>query len=263
MNCVAVIDTDHYMSSNAQASFHAACARWEVDFVTLRDFGKIPVHMTFWKQLVLNHRLSGYDRVLIMDADMLIRDDAPSPFILYPNKQVVYAVGDRQSHYSPEILHTLELTVFQHWKHWFMRDGLMLKYDPPYSEFFNSGWWLCSPAYVKPALDDYERWVYEILMPIAAAKKGYPLTQGHCEQALWNFILWNVGIPVVLIPVTWNRISPPIEDPIMREFVYHFTGRPFGPEKRKAIQTYQWQYKLPAFLPLTSEASLPKTAAEA
>ncbi len=96
-NSIVVLNINNVLCDNARNSMMDACKRWKCGFYEINEnlvekqnicFNKI----VGIKKFYTNNK--DIDRILYLDADILIREDTPNPFELFNDINKVYAVRD-------------------------------------------------------------------------------------------------------------------------------------------------------------------------
>jgi hypothetical protein len=221
MKALAVLNVGgQSIHPKSRESFEAAAARWGVEFVELR--GRLaPVHI-FWQKAFAPVRLADYERVLQLDADMLIRDDAPDPFALVPAESIGVvsacqfpgAAGDVGYEDGKIISRHREFCVGQ-WSKW---TGLPACPD---SKHLNGGFFLYGPQ-VHAGL-------FHRLRECGQRNRWNP--RRLPEQVCLSLLLHSKAAPATWLPAAWNTVAagqdirPEHNTGRMNGFIYHFTGR--------------------------------------
>jgi alpha-N-acetylglucosamine transferase len=81
------IDINNFQRPNSRESMIAAADRWGADFISsdIKPLGDA-YGVTFTKAYI-DQIVNGYDQIAFIDADCIIRSDAPTPFtLIVPNK---------------------------------------------------------------------------------------------------------------------------------------------------------------------------------
>lgn len=225
----------------SRASFLSACDRWGCEFVEFTQ----PLHNChhFWQKAFAIERLTAYDRVLQLDADMLIRWDAPSPFDLVPDDHIG-VVSARQFTPPPQDFAVTPPTASEHRglvisrhrdgcvRTWAARMGM----EPCHDErHLNGGFFLYSPR-IHAALFGQLRSVGE-----ASGWNKWRLP----EQAALSILLHNLDVPQTWLPKEWNIVAaaqrhtrPEHHTGFMNGYIYHFTGKV---DRGKRIANTMWQ----------------------
>lgn len=213
MNCVTVLNINDILCNNARNSITSAALRWNVDFVEIKALEWSNLHSSFTK-FALAKRLIGYDKVLYVDADILIRSDTPSPFELFPG--IIFG-SVLDIHLNLEF-NSEEFKKFIHGLITTHMEVIKKNLDSTLDEvsfikgFFNAGVLLFDPK------------VMALIFPNEIDISFDPLCKTmHYEQALCNWYIQKSGIPITHLDRTWNRIDPDINGE-MKDYIYHFTG---------------------------------------
>jgi hypothetical protein len=233
VNCLLTINIGDSLCPNARESLEAAAARWGCDFLEVRDnyVGQLPPH--FNKVPAIRKRCLGYASVMCVDADVLIRSDAPNPFYMFTGERV-YAVRDLPINLTAEQLRYYKADVTDIWVDWALQIIRPDVVREPivatcHEWFFNSGVFVLRPWAVMSEIDWF----------IASMPQGRSDIPHRMEQALWNCVL-HASDKVEFIGQEWNHVQPNVNDPVMRDFVYHFTGYDW-PTMRFHLPRYNWK----------------------
>lgn len=218
------------MCPNARESFVAAAKRWRCAYSEAQEISP-NIYAHFHKITFMKKHLMSYEQVLYLDADMLIRADAPSPFELFAGNNV-YTVRDAQEGWEPARLQAFRAEITDPW----LTDAsrlLGLSCDLTGCEdwFFNSGMFLLRPMALKDQIDQF----------IAAMPVPYPRPkweQGKLEQAMWNCVL-KAANRIELINREWNSVEPDTSG-VMQTYIYHFTGTNWE-WLRQRLPGYDWK----------------------
>ena len=225
-----------YMHRKCRDSLQAAAKRWNCDYIEITTPVTPNVHH-YWQKLFVSETHPQYDRILQLDADMLIRCDAPSPFDLFPASHLG-VVTARQSLglAKPWIDARVECINF-----WAQRYKLK---RCPDQRHLNGGFFLYSPKLHT-----------HIFQQAIELGRKYKFQKTHLpEQATLSLVLWNnPQLPTQWLPHTWNANAPVMRErmelaapPVMKRYIYHFTGR----DKNSRINKTWWNY--PDGVPRTS-----------
>ena len=212
MNCIVTVNINGVLCDNARSSFHCAADRWGVDFVEVRT-SQWPVgyHPSFNK-LSLSKRLIGYDRVLYLDADVLIRSDAPNIFSeTCGSFCCVKDIHTELEFGSPEFKSLISSYMVMPLEYIKNNVDSTLDERSYFWGFFNSGVFL----YNSRKLQDIVPETFEVNNPYHHS--------AHVEQALFNYWVQKSGIDIKYLDRTWNWINPDETSP-MKGYIYHFTG---------------------------------------
>ena len=234
MNYLVTLNINDCLCSNSRNSMLDACSRWGCKFHEITE-NYVGDQNVCFNKLVGIKRLTeeaDVDRLMYLDADMLIRSDAPNPLVLF-NDDKTYAVRDcKDSSTEDEFLYWKSMVV----ESWLLSVHEKLKLDVDINRlvdtckdwFFNAGMFLMSAKQNRPNIDLFIRNI-----------PSFPVN-GRIEQAMWNYILKN-SENMVYIDRTWNMLEPDLSES-MKNFIYHFTGfRSYVPTLKERILTYNWK----------------------
>lgn len=229
------------MAPKTRESFQAACERWGCDYVEVKDPLVEGVHH-FWQKVFVSENMAKYDRVLQLDADMLIRHDCPSPFDICPEDSFG-VVSARQLEVSGKSVNGKRtarvrdiMFMCGHRDRCVQSWARKLKLKPcPDTHHLNGGFFLYSPA--------KHQWLWDRLKEVAKSvnydKALLP------EQASLSVILWNEKCDQFWFPHTFNttaagtvHLRPQHSLYEMNSYIYHYTGQ-HARGKRLAGQHWQ------------------------
>lgn len=204
----------------SRESFEAAASRWGCEFVELTN-RLAPCHV-FWQKAFVPVRMCDFDRVLQLDADMLVRADAPSPFGLVPDDSVGVVSACQFPPGSGDIWLREGVAISKHRTRcvaeWAKRTGLR---PCPDTHHLNGGFFLYGPQ--------EHAGVFARLRRCGQASGWCP--RRLPEQVCLSLLLWNGVGRATWLPQEWNtvaagqRIRPEHNTGTMKGFIYHFTGR--------------------------------------
>jgi hypothetical protein len=110
--------------------------------------------------------------------------------------------------------------------------GAEVAYDAYIRNFFNAGFFICSPKRHLKFLEFVEKHL--------PCPGDHMAQNGHYEQALFNYGVQAIDPEVLCYaPETWNYMDPDISVREMEYFVYHFTGAMYE-ELKPAIADFPW-----------------------
>jgi hypothetical protein len=195
----------------SRRSFEHAAQRWKCDLVEIRQ-RVAPVHI-FWQKLFAPLVVQRYARVLQLDADVLIRSDAPDPFGLVPEPAVGVVTADQS---TVEKLRPFRAEAAALWAE---RLGLPPVQDP--ARLLNAGFIIYSPA-IHAGLFSRAR--------ACGEAHGWDHT-GVADQSSLSVLLAAGAAPAEWLPPTWNAIRPAsickrgrVVTP-MSDYLWHFIGK--------------------------------------
>jgi hypothetical protein len=224
-NCIFTVNAGEFLTNYARKRMLRACDRWDCDYVEIHDC-VAPGYPACSKH-VGPERLAGYNKILFLDADIVISDHAPNPFELCVEWNVFYAVGD----YVQPVNHC------QAWIDGPYRLGIQrvladnrLLIAPPMDTFFNTGFWM---FYNNPAMQAMFKRALDLTVPIVRDEK----MTFFIEQGVLNTVAHNdPTVKVSLLPETWNHIIPKDCGPIPDFYCNHFGG--WAHEVLKALDNH-------------------------
>lgn len=222
MNYLITLNIGNYLHPNVRESYNHACDRWGIGYHEITTNFNPSQDLCFNKILGIRDFINknpGVHGILYMDADMLIRSDAPNPFLQFNNRSYVYGTRDydatRWSVTSKSYLN-VRYEVSMPWIIEVNKKSNYVKLSNSDIKnctdwFINAGLFL---LYVPESLNQMDRFISEI---------PDDLFNSRYEQALWNCILKRDN-KIKHIDSIWNRINPELETGRMTSYVYHFTG---------------------------------------
>jgi len=219
MNRILTINIGNYWHPNAKASVVAAAKRWGCELIEIAsDFGCRDI---FAAKFRVGQFCHADGRCLYLDADMLIRADAPSPFVIVPASHMAAVanwqdgMGDEQEGYEKPS-----------WARACQQLGK--------SHTYHRG------AYVNGGLVMFSA---EHLPVLRFLDRAMTDTTGVNEQAAWGVAMMDA--PTYYLPSTWNRVGPAVwnSGPRMSDYVYHFACYMGwrGHHKAEKINAVRWQ----------------------
>jgi hypothetical protein len=224
-----VVNAGDYLHHEHRRSLTAAALRWGADYVELRAAAD-PVHCAA-RQLFLADPVP-WERVCWIDADVLVRRDAPSVFGVAADPSRVWGVPDADS--CPLAPDDRAAVVARHLREYGSiedRVGGGVNAAAFRDAFVNCGLVVLTPAVHRPALVLF-RQLLESASPVERAS-------AHYEQALFNYCLHLARLPVAHLPMAWNRLSPPPGGEVTTDYVWHFTGLD-GAEQKRRVGKVNW-----------------------
>ena len=221
MNALVVLNLNNFMPQKVRDSFEHAAMRWGCWYEEITEpLG--PMHI-FWQKtaIPLNGHVARFDRVLQLDADMLIRFDCPNIFDLVPEENIG-VVSEWQPGMHLQRLHSKK-------DRWAKELGVTCYEDERHH--LNAGLILYSPTRHKELLTEWNAigkrsdWSTECPIP---------------EQFALSCLLQSTHAPVTWLRWWYNTIfilyrrKRWMGAGIMRTYVYHFNG----------LQKLAWQEQL-------------------
>jgi lipopolysaccharide biosynthesis glycosyltransferase len=232
-NIIVVIDINNKISENVINSHLHAAERWSCNYVIehIQDKRFESCHPSWNKiSLMLNNVFyKQYDRVLILDSDILIHIDSPNPFDI----NLSFDVGVVKDSHFQFINDPIKLADYTK-KYLTPHYNYLTSYDSSISfsyirNYFNSGVILYNPK-IQEHIQD---WYHSNLI-----RDSIPDGSAHREQAILNYILQK-EVDITFLDNTWNMVDPDTENP-MKGYFYHFTGKKWDYLKEK-VKIYNWK----------------------
>jgi len=216
------LNINNVLCENAKASHSHASNRWGCEYVIINE-NKFPNSYPSWNKFNILQN-PNYDRVLLIDSDMLISSKCDNPFKF---KQPFVVVRD--SHYElydePAKLYPYIKDYLTRYEKEFINDGLILPCNFVLN-FFNSGFIL------------FDKKIRLVLNKYSSLIEKYSIGgSSHKEQALLNYIIQK-EVLIRYINRKWNVINPDLTKPIDSS-IYHFTG---GDPKilKTSLPSFNW-----------------------
>lgn len=204
MNCLYTCNVKHalgfnieFISERVRRSFLSACFRWGCNYAEINHYDPdFPI--CHWAKLDGPKYLSGYDKLLYLDGDMVISDHAPNPFELCVDDGAMYAVADGQGpNPCPAWEQGVKLPGMEK-----MRERYPLMAIPPNSHYFNSGFMMFANTGLLRST-----------FALAHSNRDLGIMPSW-DQSIINMCVFN-GMRVEILPEKWNHI---------------LFGRPWDPE---------------------------------
>lgn len=209
------IDINNFQRQNSKESMYAASKRWGVDFVayTNKDLGE--GYGTTFNKAHLDFMAYGYDEMMYIDADCIIRSDAPNPFDLIKEEKIVAVQNGNER--IGNYLNTLN----QHFGNLLRinQQRQMLDIIERPEIYFNTGFMLAKVSTMRRICH-----LVRNILPDMYFDKFNAIY----EQALFNYasrcISPNLDNPFVhFVDETWNYMYPS-EIERQTKWVYHISN---------------------------------------
>lgn len=228
------------MSSNARESISHAADRWGCDYLEIRTIFDTRLYPSFAKISSFD-KIEGYERAVYFDSDMLIHIDTPNPFEVFSDESKFYATLDiHPERYKgdQEMWSNVKGNNQEYYYNILEQQfGWNISRDRFLDNFFNSGFFLYSTKRHKTIFKAISQ-----ALPLADGREIFSFS-AHYEQALFNYIVQGIRPnDLTIVEETWNYLEPPIDEPKMNSYVWHFTGYNFWKIK-DTIKDYDWRLK--------------------
>lgn len=207
-SALATINFGDFLCKNARESFLDAARRWHAEFVEVTEKNGIPGVLPYHQKWCL-FDLCNADRIFYIDADAIIRQDAPSPFDLCPQEDFG-AVEDE----TTDSLFAEDLIRNMQEDHHRINEALGTNCPFP-DTYFNSGVMIVS------------RDVHQFFLKrCLELNKRITLNLTFWDQGIINYLILRDRIRTTALERTWNHTAPDIFGHWngMEAYVYHFAG---------------------------------------
>ena len=205
---LATINFGDFLCENVRESFVDAARRWNADFVEITEQNGMPGVLPFHQKWHL-FDLCDADRIAYIDADAIIRQDAPSPFDLCPAEDFG-AVKDEtiDNPFAEDLLRNMQEDH--------SRINAALGSDCPYPDpYFNTGLMIMTR-------NDH----HLFLKRCVELSNRINANLTFWDQGLLNYVIARDRIRTTALERTWNHTAPYIFGHWngMEAYVYHFAG---------------------------------------
>lgn len=212
-NCLFTVNVGNFLRNYVRDRMLRACDRWDCDYVEIHD-SVIPDYASCSKYIGAE-RLRGYYKILMLDADIVISDHAPSPFSFCTVENVLFAVGDyiqAPNHCQAWIDGPYKIGTY----------NILTEHPeynaPAYETFFNGGFWMC-------VNNTNIRSLFRRALELIPAGHSEIKHTFYREQGGLNVLVHNDPVvKLCLLPETWNHIIPQDCQPVPEYYMNHFGG---------------------------------------
>lgn len=224
------IDIDNFQRENSRQSMLDASKRWGVEFLPFSNkyygdyFG-----VTFNKG-ILDLLAYGYDEMMFLDADCIIRSDAPNPFnLIQEDKIVAVQNGNERIGNYPNTLNQHLYNLLR-----INQQRQMLEIIEKPDIYFNTGFMLAKVSTMRRLCH-----LVRAIMPELNYDRFNPIY----EQALFNYasrcISPNLDNPFVsFVDETWNYMYPSNVE-YQTNWIYHISND--VPNRNYIIDNITWR----------------------
>jgi hypothetical protein len=227
---VLTIDIDNFQTENSKQSMIEASNRWGADFFSYSEkLLENSYGITFTKAYI-DQIVSGYDQVLFIDADCIIRSDAPTPFtLIVPNKLRAVQNGNERigNYFNTLNQHTYNLLRIN-------QQQQMLDIVERPDMYFNTGFMLADISTFRKLCH-----MVRCIMPELSYDRFNPIY----EQALFNYASRCLS-PDLDNPYfeyaeeCWNYMYPSNLEK-QTEWVYHISND--VENRNQVLNTLNWR----------------------
>jgi lipopolysaccharide biosynthesis glycosyltransferase len=231
-------------------SIRLAAHRWGVDFYEMCFFrNPNSPSSIYWDRIWAMENFKKYDKVLILDPDIVINESAPNIFELMEDNDDLCVVknaneGRISSNFFKAISDNAALLHDS--------DKLFERKIPDFNlsnylgNYFNMGVFLYNPKSLSPLIEKLKSLIFsdeEILEYCNYKKNG----DWYHSQNLTSAFLTHSNLKIKFLPQEWNWLCPDIHTECneeyfwgpMKPFIYHFTGTNLAKERLKTYTNWK------------------------
>jgi len=199
-----------FLAENSRESFQDACRRWDCDYIEYTG-PCFAGHPAFLKLHAFS--LCPHERIMVLDADTIVRDDTPSPFDM-TSPEYFHASQNAQAHHAPHVTEIHKKMAEESIRNILTVKPIESLIDADYirDNFFNSGMLIISREYHEPVLS--------LAVYLSEFVSAHWIDQIPLNIAVFAYLHGYVDMGVA-----WNRqISSNFDH--MTDYIYHFSGDP-------------------------------------
>jgi len=231
-------------------SIRLAAHRWNADFYEMCYLKNIDSPSSlYWDRIWAMENFENFDKVLILDPDVVISEKAPNIFELMSNTDelcVVKNVNDgrissaffKQISDNAALLHESAELFEKKIPNFNLSNYLEM--------YFNMGVFLYKPKVLNPLIKELKELLFsdEELLEYCSFKK---MGDWYHSQNFTNAFLTHSQIKIKFLPKEWNWLCPDIHTECseeyfwgeMKPFIYHFTGTNLAKERLKTYTKWK------------------------
>lgn len=213
MNCLYTLNIKNkqgwncaFTTDRVRKTFISACHRWGCNYAEINHDHNPDDKICNWGKIHGPRLLSGYEKLLYLDSDMIIQEHAPNPFDLCTEDGTVYGVDEMQGP-NKELNVAWETCIFGA-----NVDRMIEKY----------------PSFTKPVLHQYFNGGFMMFKNSDAIRETFDLVDQNrefesptCyEQTVINFFVHN-KLKIGILPEKWNYIVW-ARDPDPEAYIHHY-----------------------------------------
>jgi lipopolysaccharide biosynthesis glycosyltransferase len=250
-NIIVVQNVFDDLSKTEQSikSIRFAAHRWESDFYEMSYFKhKDSPSVLFWDRVWAMENFKNYDKVLIVDPDVIINEESPSIFeLLEPTTDLCVVHNINRDRISTPYFEKISLTISKiHNSIDVFKRKINNFSETTYLEnYFNMGVFLYRPKSLSPIIQKMKELMFndEELMKYLSFKESgdwFP------AQNFTSAYLTHSNLNIKFLPKEWNWLSPDIHTEFNEEYfwgkmkpnIYHFTGTDLSKERLKTYTNW-------------------------
>lgn len=251
-NIIVVQNVFDDLSKTAQSieSIRFAAHRWECDFYEISYFKhKDSPSTLFWDRIWAMENFKNFDKVLIVDPDVIINEEAPNIFdLMEPTTDLCVVHNINRDRASTPYFENISLTISTlHNTIDVLKRKINNFSEVTYLEnYFNMGVFLYRPKSLSPIIQEMKELMFddEELMKYLSFKEcgdWFP------AQNFTNAYLTHANLNIKFLPKEWNWLSPDIDTECneeyfwgkMKPYIYHFTGTNLSKERLKTYTKWK------------------------
>lgn len=251
-NIIVVQNVFDDLSKTAQSieSIRFAAHRWECDFYEISYFKhKDSPSTLFWDRIWAMENFKNFDKVLIVDPDIIINEEAPNIFdLMEPTTDLCVVHNINRDRESTPYFENISLTISTlHNTIGVLKRKINNFSETTYLEkYFNMGVFLYRPKSLSPIIQEMKELMFndEELMKYLSFKEcgdWFP------AQNFTNAYLTHANLNIKFLPKEWNWLSPDIHTECneeyfwgkMKPYIYHFTGTNLSKERLKTYTKWK------------------------
>lgn len=251
-NLIVVQNVFEDLSKTEQTiqSIRFAAHRWKADFYEMSYFkNENSPSAIFWDRIWAMESFQTYDKVLIVDPDIIINEIAPNIFdLLDENSELCVVKNVNEGRISEDFFKQISdnvanihdsIKIFKEKIENFSEDNYLETY-------FNMGVFLYRPKALYPEIQKLKELIYtdeEVYEYCSYKKKG----DWYHSQNLTSAFLTHSNLKIKFLTKEWNWLAPDIHTECnddffwgpMKPFIYHFTGTNLA--KERMINYTKWR----------------------
>lgn len=251
-NLIVVQNVFEDLSKTEQCitSIRYAAHRWDVDFYEMSYFrNENSASKIFWDRIWAMENFQNYDKVLIVDPDIIINENAPNIFNMLDDENDLCVVknfndGRQNEEFFKQI--SINAAVIHNSIEIFQRKIEKFSSEHYLDTYFNMGVFLFKPSKLNPEIQKLKNLIFtdeEIHEYCSYKNKG----DWYHSQNLTSAFLTCSNLKIKFLPKEWNWLAPDIYTECndnffwgpMKPFIYHFTGTNLA--KERMINYTKWR----------------------
>jgi lipopolysaccharide biosynthesis glycosyltransferase len=251
-NLIVVLNAYKNFQDTEQSilSIRNAAHRWDVDFYEMCFFrnSNSPSPL-LWDRIWALENFKNYDKVLVLDADIIINENSPNIFEFLDNSHDLCVVKNvNEDRIDSEFLKQISDTAaLLHGSIELFQKKIPNFDSSEYLEnYFNMGVLLYRPKSLEQIIEHLKYTIFsdEELLEYCSRKKS---GDWYHEQNLVSAFFLHSTLKIKFLPKEWNWLCPDITSEFteefflgpMKPFIYHFTGTNLAKERLKTYTKWK------------------------